>query len=311
MRVDPMVAGSIRQPATLQYQKGALIFLAFLAHYALTPSCVEEMDDFLVEWRNDNIWSAPPSKTTFKNALAAIEKVYPRYKGELLMSRAALSGWKVLVKPSHTVPMSRPWAFLLGIHLSRSGLGRLGALLILQYLQCCRPSEVLTLTSESIATVSEVAQMGLDYVVDRGILFLGARTGTKSGRPQSSIVTNRIAHKILNHFRKTTAPGELLSSHRSLSAYNKWIKWAAAAYNVAEIGWTAHSPRAGYASDAAITGKGFTETREHGRWQSDRTLRGYLDVMSVMGGEVAHRLQGMAHLVTDIQELFDQLFVFW
>jgi integrase len=271
------------------------------------------MDDCLVEWRNDNVWAAPPSKSTYAACIAAIEKVYPRYKGDLPMARAALSGWRVLVKASHTKPMSRPWALLLGTWLSRNRLGRLGALLILQYFQCCRPSEILGLSSDDIVTAGEAAMMGLgnERAPPAGLLLLGPQVGTKSGRPQSSRVTHPILLLILDYFRATTPPGHLLTSHKSLGSYAKFIQLAAEAFRLGEIGWTPHSPRAGYASDAAITGKAFLETREHGRWTADKSLRGYLDVMAVMGGELALALRPFAGVIANIEQDFEQLFLFW
>jgi hypothetical protein len=312
-QIDPHVAESLQPQSTGQYRKGLLVFLAFLSFYALHPRTVEEFDDLLVEWKNDNICAAPPSQTLFRNAIAGLEKAYPRFKDQLILSKQIANAWKVCVRPSHTVPISRPWVMLLGCHLSQRGMGRLGACLILQYLQCCRPSEILGLRGGSILTALEYLEhgFGADDGIPRGVLFLGQKAGTKSGRPQASIVSNHIALRLLQHFRATTAFGSMLSSHSSLSSYNKYIGVAAKHFGLDQVGWTAHSPRAGYASDAAILGLDFTTVREHGRWVSDKSLRGYMDVMSVMGGELALQLRPYIHLVGDIEANFDKYFKWW
>ena len=306
-QIDPHVAASLRrQSSKTQYRTALAAFLAFLAYYNLAPSQPWEVDDLLVEYKNDNMWAAPPTKKQFENTIAAIEKAMPTFRGQLLYARAAMNSWRVLVKPSHTIPMSRPWAFLLGTRLSQMGFGRVGALLILQYLQCCRPSEVLGLTGRTIVTASE-------YFLQppRGALLLGEKAGTKSGRPQASIVSNPIALRILQHFRLTTGLDDFLTSHRSLSAYAKLIRMAMSYYGMEDIGWTPHSPRAGYVSDAAVTGRSFVETREHGRWVSDRSLRIYMDIMAVMAGDLMIRLRPYHGLVRDLEICFDRHFVWW
>ena len=116
---------------------------------------------------------------------------------------------------------------------------------------------------------------------------------------------------LLDHFRRTTADDELLTSHRSLSSYAKLIRLATEFFQMADIGWTPHSPRAGYVSDAAILGRPFIETREHGRWVSDRSLRLYMDVMAVMAGTIMTRLRRHHHLVMDIEANFERLFKWW
>ena len=44
------------------------------------------------------------------------------------------------------------------------------------------------------------------------------------------------------------------------------------------VGWNAHSPRAGFASTAMAEGKDFVTTREEGRWLDDKQLRMYTDI---------------------------------
>ena len=46
-----------------------------------------------------------------------------------------------------------------------------------------------------------------------------------------------------------------------------------------DVGWTPHSGRAGFASDCRAEGRPFEEIREAGRWQSDSSLRIYLDIV--------------------------------
>lgn len=265
------------------------------------------MDDLLVEWRADTTWGdggKNPSKSQYEKAIASIEKFYPPLKGNLLYARAVLSSWKVVTTPHHTVPMSRPFAMLLSCWLSQHGLARMGATLLLQYLQCLRPSEALQMHAFVLPEEYPPAQ-------GSGVIFLGVKTGTKAGRPQITFVRDPIALLICRRWRKTLVRGDRLATHRSLSIYAHFICQAAQAYGYGDVGWTPHSPRAGFASDSAIANKPFVETREAGRWVSDKSLRTYLDIMAVMGGQLASQLTSWLPLADAIEEDFEKYFRWW
>ena len=80
-----------------------------------------EMDDLLIEWKNDNCWGGgtrSPRKSDFEMCLAGIEKAVPAYAGRLTQSHRVLSGWRAVVGVSHTVPLSQPWVLLFSRWLS-------------------------------------------------------------------------------------------------------------------------------------------------------------------------------------------------
>ena len=60
------------------------------------------------------------------------------------------------------------------------------------------------------------------------------------------------------------------------------------------VGWTRRSGWAGYASDSRAEGISFEEIREGGRWQSDSSLRRYLDIIGASSIGVALRGIGLA-----------------
>ena len=70
-------------------------------------------------------------------------------------------------------------------------------------------------------------------------------------------------------------------------------------------------PRAGFASDAVLANRPFVEIREGGRWQSDTSLRGYLDVVAVVAGQMAVELSSHLPLLIDVMTNFDRHFVWW
>ena len=99
---------------------------------------------------------------------------------------------------SHTIPMSRPWVLLLACWLSQVGQLQIGATLLIQYVQCMRPSEALNLLAEHFLLPGEFPPLE-----HRSVFFLGPRSGTKAGRPQHSLVENPLISFLLRHISKT------------------------------------------------------------------------------------------------------------
>ena len=58
------------------------------------------------------------------------------------------------------------------------------------------------------------------------------------------------------------------------------------------VGWTPHSARAGFASEAIARGTPFNEVREQGRWRADSSLRTYIDIVSAAQISVDLRARG-------------------
>ena len=308
-QVDPHSKAGMKPGAYKQYQKGVFGFLCFLAWYQLNPYDAIGFDDFLIEWKNDNCWGGGdrnPRKSDFEMALAGIEKAIPSYAGQLTQSHRILSSWRAAIGVSHTVPMSRPWVILLSTWMSQMGQPRIGATLIIQYVQCLRPSEAINLFSDHYLLPEEFPPLE-----GRGVLFLGPRGGTKAGRPQHSLIDDPLVLFLLRHFRRTIPKGQRLCTMRSLTAYSEWIARAAFFFGLAFVGWTPHSPRAGRASDLTLANHPFWAIRELGRWQCDRTLRRYLDIVAVAGGELALKLQSYLPLVRSIEADFTKHFRLW
>ena len=224
----------------------------------------------------------------------------------LTQAHRVLNSWRVVVGVSHTVPMSRPWVLLFSCWLSQVGQPRVGAILLIQYIQCMRPSEALNLFVDHFLLPEEFPPLE-----HRGVFFLGPRSGTKAGRPQHSLVDDPLILFLLRHIRKTLPAGERICTLRSLSGYAIWIERAAAFFGLSDVGWSPHSPRAGRASDLTLANRPFIEIRELGRWQCDRTLRQYLDIIGVAGGELGKRLQPYLPYVQTIENAFTDHFHLW
>ena len=112
--------------------------------------------------------------------VAALEKTKPFLKGKLSWSRAALANADKVFKVNHAAPMVSNIALVIGHDMALHNKGRVGGLLLLQSQTGLRPSEALILEPENLVLPEENS-----VTPGVGLIVLGARRGTKAGRPQA------------------------------------------------------------------------------------------------------------------------------
>ena len=104
------------------------------------------------------------------------------------------------------------------------------------------------------------------------------RTGTKTTRSQAVLVNaHKHSHALLclEVLCAGLADDVALVPPCALPDYQNAIRKAC---NILGLpAYTAHCPRAGFATDAYWAGTDFTSLREEGRWLNDAALRIYLD----------------------------------
>ena len=126
-------------------------------------------------------------------------------------------------------------------------------------------------------------------------ICLGLRTGAKAKRPQVVILrshTHRPLIRLLRFLRAATRPGDKLIPY-SISGYRSELRLIESELGVT-VGWTPHSPRAGYASESKAGGVPFEEIREGGRWLADSILSIYIDVVQAAQVAAPLRTSGLA-----------------
>lgn len=218
------------------------------------------------------------------------------------MALAASKDWRAAVGTNHTPPLGKPWVYVVALEMANQGCPRGGALLVAQYHHCLRPSEGLGLRPSSVL-FPEMA-----FHQRHGLLMLGRKSGTKAGRPQGVKSEHPIAIALLRRLVET-ADSDAPLAGLSLSQYHTRLKHAMVATGLDAINWSPHSPRAGYASDAVSEGIAFDALREFGRWQHDQSLRTYLDIVLVAGGEIANQLRSRLLQARHIEANFLSMFL--
>jgi len=295
--VDPCQLARVRPLTVERYREAASLFVEWADGFGFKPSTAEEWDDLLVEFRFSQ--ASALSRPKFTQVVSAVEFFFPRYRGKLAWAHAVINGWTAANPIRHTVPMGKAPAKLVGAHFSAWGRGRMGVGIILQSLTGMRPSEMLGILPEHVLLPEE---QGSSLDVRPASIVLGPRLGTKVKRPQVVLLGPALADlvHILRLLKRLTPPDCPLFPY-ALPTYRAWIKRAEAALGLS-VGWAPHSPRAGFASDSRAEGWSFQEVREAGRWQSDSSLRTYLDIVAASQIAVSLRAAGLAPALREVSE---------
>ena len=220
----------------------------------MNPDTAEAWDDSLGEYKN----SCLPSKAQFENLVAAVEFFFPRYRSQLKLSKAIVAGWSVSYVAKHTVPLTRAPAILIAAHFASFGMPRLGIGLLLQRELGLRPREMLSLATHDIS-LPEHSLASAEYMT----IALGSRSGTKAKRAQAVICRQRILVGLYRYLHAVTYSGDRLVPY-SYEQYRRALKRAEQIWGIS-VGYTPHSPRAGFASEAFAEGMSFSDIKEAGR----------------------------------------------
>ena len=282
-RIDPDQAARVTEKTLEVYRSAGLRFSTWALQRGLRPSGADEWDDLLVEFKNDQIEYLTPAK--FVNTVASVEFFFPRMRGRLLWSKAVIAGWERNVGRKHTVPLGKLPGKLLGVHIAAKGNPRLGLALIVQCHAGMRPPELLGILPEDLIFPRD---LGDNVDIASVSIALGARTGTKLKRPQVVRIfqEDRDIMEVLQDITRATPAGTPLFPY-SLVQHRRALKDTEGSLGLS-MGRGPHSPRAGWASDSKAEGLSFEEVRERGRWNSDGSLRIYLDIV------------GASHILTQL-----------
>ena len=279
--LETHVAAKVRPATSERYRAALLPFCEWSVSEGFHPESAEEWDDILAEYVR-----AHPQlrRTKFADVVAGTEYFFSRLRHKLSWSHAILTGWAAGSTIRHTIPLGKGVSKLICTHFVTWGYARLGVAIVLQCHTGLRPSELLRLRREDFLFPEEEGFTRLERPLR---ISLGTRVGTKVQRPQVTLLDRKQVwlYQVMKVLKLCTPPG-LLVFPFSYSTYRTLIKRAELQLNVV-VGWTPHSPRAGFASDSRAEGWSFEELREAGRWSADSSLRCYLDIVGSSGVEVA------------------------
>lgn len=288
---DPVFQGRVK-PKTLAIYKAALQpFTEWALAQSLALVDPQDWDDALLEFRYANL---KLTKGKFQNLIAALEFFVPTVKRGLPWSHTMLTAWAKASPIRHTVALTSKPGRLIAIHMAVRGWNRLALGMMTQIASGMRPNEMLQLLPEHVILPEEQDVHRIDTPV---LLVLGVKHGTKTRRMAMASVPadTHPLPLLLAVCKKATAPGMFMFPH-TLADYRIKLR-EVETYLRLEMGYTPHSPRAGFATEARLKGMAFEEIREAGRWQSDSSLRTYLDLVGATITLRSLKAKGMGSLL--------------
>ena len=86
------------------YRRAVGKFITWLMLWNVWPCDVGQLDDLLVEWKNQ---VKELTKSQFAQAICGIELCIPTARRQLIWARSVLSDWEVVNPPQHHLPLPR------------------------------------------------------------------------------------------------------------------------------------------------------------------------------------------------------------
>jgi len=220
--------------------------------------------------------------------VAALVKAFPPLRGCLPWTTAVQRNRVATMPTEHHPPLT--WRVTLGIAAVLVMFGRRedAALLMLQWRLGLRPGEGYMLIGAHFHLASD------PHICST--VRLGARYGTKLKREQFARVYpgDAITVFLIGRIKACRAAHQPVGRWRTTTQQTWWMRKACVVLQLPTM-WTAHSPRAGWATARHVAGQSATDLMVDGRWNSLTTLKIYLDAIGALGAsdiEGIQRLEG-------------------
>lgn len=271
-RLHPDLQARVSQDTLKKYKDAIDPFLMYLqTHLDPLLEEVEDLDQMLLEFRTE--FDLSRSKHTL--LVAAVEFYMPHTKGKLLLSREALRGRTNADDIRHTVPLPKECAHLLAAHHASQGHLHLGAAVLVQQCSGLRPSELLGIRANHVFIPM--------HLVDEAKISirLGGVVSTKVKREQCVLIhwqESPLVCKLLRWLVQSAVTEDAKLFSFGYGYYNQSFKLAEQHFGL-QAGWTAHSGRAGFATDLIVRGLPVSVVQSRGRWLSETSFRCYVDVI--------------------------------
>ena len=183
------------------------------------------------------------------------------------------------------------------------GQPRLGAAVIIQFGTALRPSELLSLHTQHVYVPK--------YNVGNITIRLGVQVSTKIKREQCVVIRfdeHPVTYQLLARLHHATPPGAKLFPY-TYTAYNDSFKLAEQHYHL-EVGLTAHSGRAGFATSQIAAGIDPKRVQTAGRWASESSFKCYIDVASSLHTATQVKLAGFQQAAKWCEDHWSDFFHF-
>ena len=302
--VDDSLLCGLRPMTQKVYRRSLEGLVSYAQLRGTFPRTYHELDAVIVAYMKE----AQLGPAYGERVLAAVEKVMPYSRGQLAWAHCHLDAVRKRAPPQHTVPTALHAVAAVAWSMALSGHARAGALCLLNWVFGLRPIEGIHLTREQIVPVGKKVP---GHPARMSTVLLEPRRGTKVNRAQFSIAFDflaGLADTLCRRFYDSTPPGASITVLTSTTELARMMAKACQVLRL-DLTYTPHAMRAGWATHCRILGSPFGEIQERGRWESPKTLRGYLDVASVLALQSAE--PSVEHIGNWLLEDLENRFPWW
>ena len=266
-----------------EYKRSLLFFVNWLDDNALCPYDAQQWDQMACRYSAEKQLSHGQMSTL----VAALELFFPRFKRQLVETKADAEGLLNATPVEHKQPLCRGPASLFAAQSVEWGIPLHGTALIIQQAAGLRPMELLRLSAEDICFQESL-------LGNVALLKLGSIVHTKARREQAAFVyeaEDPNAYKLLQRLADCTPPGTKLFNF-SYNSYNKFIDRCCKHFEL-KVKFTGHSARAGFASERIARGESEAEVQKRGRWRAASSFAVYVDVIVASQIDISFQLAGL------------------
>ena len=229
--------------------------------------------------------------------VAALLKAFPPARSGLHWTLAMHRNRCSVAPPEHHRPLSWPLTLAMAASLCYHGRSPDAILLMVQWRLGLRPGEAYQLLACHIFLPPGRTSCG--------IVKVGAVRGTKVRREQFVRVhpSDHITWFLLERILCCRRQHERIGRWTSTQSQNYWLRKCCKMLDIPEL-WSAHSPRAGWATWRHVSGQSVESLMMDGRWASHTSLRVYLDALGSLECDSLPQVRALSRFIASLEQDF-------
>jgi hypothetical protein len=289
-RARALPEASVSVGTMRRYRRAVREFLDWCDALSITFTTIEDCDDLLTDYFQW-LWDSGRPRYLAANALHGINKLWWRTTHQLFGASLCLRGWNELQPSTPYPPLLWELAVAVAYRLASCGFVDLAVAVLLAHDCLLRNSEVLSLTSLSIAEPGGAAGAEL---CGMGLWLRDTKTGPNQSvmveRPELASVLGRLCARRVGEQRRSGMPvpvnGIRLFPY-STSAFRSRFKRACADLHLSAT-YVVHSLRHGGATRLYMMGYSVEYIMVRGRWAALESARRYIQATRALAIASSH-----------------------
>jgi hypothetical protein len=289
-RARSLVEASVKPETMRRYKSAVRHFLDWCDALRVTFATVEECDDLLADYFQW-LWDSGQPKYAASNALYGINKLWWQTNRQLYGAALCLRGWNKLEPSVAYPPLIWELAVAVAFRLAARGWPDLAVAVVVGHDCLLRNSEILSLTTRSLADPGGAAGAELRGL---GVWLRHTKTGPNQSvtveRPEVATLLSRLRDRRVSEQRSSgrAEPADGTSLFQcTVESFRRRFKLACADLHLSSA-YVVHSLRHGGATRLYMMGVSVDAIMLRGRWAALESARRYIQATRALAIAAAH-----------------------